>query len=518
MEVATHDRPLRFLFVADADLDAEPIARELSRTGFAATWLRVDSQASLEVALRQENWDIIVSDWTLQRLDARTAYAALSETGLDVPFIIVSDAIGEEAAVEAMRAGVRDVLSKDRLARLGPAVERELLEAGRRLERRRIEEQLVVSDRMVSVGTLAAGVAHEINNPLATVLANLELATREATDLIREFGEHPRLMELRDELRDAREAAARVRVTVRDLKIFSRADDDSHAPIDLQRVLESSIRMAWNEVRHRARLVKDYQPAPSVEGNEARLGQVFLNLIVNAAQAIPEGSADRNEIRLSIRKGQGEVLVEVSDTGLGMPPEVLKRLFQAFFTTKPIGLGTGLGLSICQRIITSLGGRITVESEVGKGSIFRVHLPPAQTVAQAAANPQMPKSEPPPVRKGKVMTVDDEPSLLLAVARALSPQHEVIQAERARDALERIKTGERFDVILCDLMMPEMTGMDLHAELLRVAPEQALRMIFLTGGTFTVRARTFLDQVPNMRIEKPFDVSALRALVAERVR
>ena len=524
---AANARPLRFLLLDDTDGDAEPLLRELSRAGFAPSWRRAATLHDLQYALGEaargaEQFDVIFSDFTLTRLTARDAFAALEKSELDVPFILVSATISEEDAAEAMRSGMRDWVSTTRLARLGPAVERELRESERRAERRRIEEQLVVSDRMVSVGTLAAGVAHEINNPLATVLANLELATRETHELIRDFGDQPRLTELRDILRDAREAATRVRTTVRDLKILSRADDDSHGPIDLQRVLESSIRMSWNEVRHRARLVKDYRAISSVEGNEARLGQVFLNLIVNAAQAIPEGNAGRNEIRLATWQDGEEVIAEVRDSGAGMTPEVQKRLFSPFFTTKPIGVGTGLGLSICQRIIHSLGGRISVESEVGKGSAFRVHLPVAHTVAQAAqaaaSGPGFLRSEPPPARRGKILAVDDEPSILLAVARALSPHHDVLTEEHARDALGRVQAGERFDVLICDLMMPDMTGMELHAELLRVAPEQALRMIFLTGGAFTSRAREFLDQVPNVRIEKPFDVPGLRALIAERVR
>ncbi len=175
------------------------------------------------------------------------------------------------------------------------------------------------------------------------------------------------------------------------------------------------------------------------------------------------------------------MVTEVRDTGEGMSAEVQKKLFSPFFTTKPIGIGTGLGLSICQRIVTSLDGRITVESEEGKGSVFRVHLPRAQAVAQPSLPPSV-RSEPPPSRRAAVLAIDDEPSLLLAVARALSREHDVTQLVRARDAVQRIQGGQRYDVIICDLMMPEMTGMELHAELLRIAPDQAQRMIFLTAA------------------------------------
>ena len=281
-----------------------------------------------------------------------------------------------------------------------------------------------------------------------------------------------------------------MRLIVRDLKIFSRSDEDKTGAVDVRRVIESSLRMAWNEIRHRARLVKDYGDVPPVEGNEGRLGQVFLNLIVNAAQAMPEGRADKNEIRVITKQDDhGRVVVEVRDTGSGIPESVISRIFDPFFTTKPIGVGTGLGLAICHRIVTALGGELTVESQVGKGSVFRTILPVAKGDAAEVSH------QPAALvvgRRGRILVVDDEPMLGTAVRRMLSAEHEVLAVTSARDAIERVFKGERFDIILCDLMMPEVTGMDLHAELVRFAPEQAEKMVFMTGGAFTSRSSRVL--------------------------
>jgi CheY-like chemotaxis protein/two-component sensor histidine kinase len=373
----------------------------------------------------------------------------------------------------------------------------------------------MVSDRMASVGTLAAGVAHEINNPLAAVLANIDLATREVSARA-EGGAALDVPELLDELLQAREAARRVRQIVRDLRIFSRSEVDATGPVDLTAILESTLRMAWNEIRHRARLVKDFEVVPAVEGNESRLGQVFLNLIVNAAQAIPEGRAESNQIR--VRLGQtetGQIEVAITDTGPGIPPEVQQRLFTPFFTTKPPGVGTGLGLSICHKIISSIGGSIEVDTEVGRGTTFRVLLRPALVDPKASeAPPPQPSAS---TRRGHILVVDDEAMILSAIKRILAPDHEVSTFRNGQQALEKIRGGERYDVILCDLMMPEITGMDFYAEVAKLSAEQAKATIFLTGGAFTARARSFLDEVKNERIEKPFDAANLRAIVNEHI-
>ncbi|NVJ14807.1 GAF domain-containing protein [Myxococcus sp. AM010] len=253
-------------------------------------------------------------------------------------------------------------------------------------DRKAMQAQLVVSDRLAAVGTLAAGVAHEINNPLAFVLSNLSFLAGELHALARELPPG-RMGELEEVLREATDGAHRVRQIVRDLRTFSRGDDEVATAVNVKAVLESAITLARSELKLRARLVRDYREVPLVEGNEGRFGQVFLNLLINAAQAIPLGHSERHEVRLSLRTAGDRVVIEVRDTGVGMPPEVRARIFDPFFTTKPVGEGTGLGLSICHGIVTGFGGDISVESEEGRGSIFRVSLPVAQRAKEPVAPP-----------------------------------------------------------------------------------------------------------------------------------
>lgn len=376
-------------------------------------------------------------------------------------------------------------------------------------EKRAIQSRLVIADRMASVGMLAAGVAHEINNPLAYVIANLELIAEEirppGDDLQREPSR-----DLETMVAQARQGAERVRKIVRDLKTFSRADQDSPKALDVGKVIDQAIDLAFNEIRHRARLVREFQSAPLVEADEARLCQVFVILLMNAAQAIPEGHSDTNEVRVRTGTDQnGQVFVDVCDSGSGISADLLDRIFDPFFTTKPIGQGTGLGLSICHGIVTKLGGEITVKSVVGRGSTFRVVLPPTQVVSIPSARPA---SKSPAAAKGRVLVVDDDAALGAAISRILRC-HDVRIVSSGADALDLIAKGEIYDAILCDLMMPGMTGMDLHRELVSVAPEYAHRMVFMTGGAFSPGAKEFVDHVADETVDKPFDARALRSVV-----
>jgi PAS domain S-box-containing protein len=395
-------------------------------------------------------------------------------------------------------------------------------------ERARLEKavrdrdaHVVQSDRLASLGTLAAGVAHEINNPLTYVITNVGYVTERLAALANDLSGRKsegktmsRLDEIREALAEAQEGAQRVRQIVRDLRTYSRGEDEKEKVVDIWRVLDWSVNMTMNEIRHRARLVKDLGPVPGVLGTETRLGQVFINLLVNAAQAMAAGSTADNEIRISTMTDEdGRAVVCISDTGPGIAPDVLDHIFEPFFTTKPTGVGLGLGLFVCHGLIKGMGGTLAAESPPGAGATFVVTLPPA-TPTQALAGAAAPKRAAKP-RRARVLAVDDEPQVLRSIQRALGA-HEVVVADCGRDALTRLATDQAFDVILCDLMMGDMTGMDLHGELGRLSEELPGRIVFMTGGVFTDGARDFLAGVPNTCIEKPFDLEALRAMVASR--
>jgi signal transduction histidine kinase len=508
-------QPLRVLIVEDDERDAALVLHELRRCDYEVTYERVETPEAMTAALEKQPWDVVLSDFTMPRFSAPAALSLVKERALDLPFIIVSGTIGEETAVTSLRAGAHDFLVKGALARLVPAIERERREAGIRAERNKMREQLLISERMASVGMLAAGVAHEINNPLAILTANLELAGEQLAGLLsQENAPGPAIAPaaVNQLLQDAQEAAERIRLIVRDLGSLSRSnDEEQHVSVELHRVLDSSLRMASNEIRHRAQLVRSYGEVPLVKGSEAKLGQVFINLIVNAAHAIPEGRAATNEIKIVTRTDEaGCAVVEVHDTGSGIPPSILPRIFDAFFTTKAVITGTGLGLAICHRIVTAYGGRISVESQVGRGSIFRTVFPPAHG---KAAEAKIIASEVAPGRRGRILVVDDERMLGITIQRALADEHEVVAVTAATEALELLKGGAQFDLILCDLMMPEMSGMDLYAQLRKLVPDQTSKFVFMTGGAFTSDASSFLAQISNPSIEKPIRASKLRSLV-----
>jgi len=384
-------------------------------------------------------------------------------------------------------------------------------------ERRRMLARLQIADRMASIGTLAAGVAHEINNPLAYVLGNVDFSLQQLEAL----GASPEARAPDDvreavracigALRDAESGTLRMRDIVRDVMLFSRAEEDVRKPVDLGHALRAALSLADNEIRHRARVALHVDDVPPVQANESRLSQVFLNLLVNAAQAIPEGHADRNEIAVTVRRREAGVVVEVRDTGSGILPEHRPRLFDPFFTTKPVGIGTGLGLAICHGIVTALGGEIEVESEVGKGSTFRVILPASAEAVRSEIALRGPLRA---SRRGRVLVVDDEPIFCRMAARTLGIEHEVVTLTDSSEALRRLRAGERFDVVVADLAMPVLTGMELHAEMARVDPGLAERMLFVTGGVFTPLGAEFVSRHPDRVLEKPLSAAALRSAIA----
>jgi PAS domain S-box-containing protein len=377
-------------------------------------------------------------------------------------------------------------------------------------ERKEMEQRLALAERMALVGRLASGVGHEINNPLAYMLGSIELAGADLAALSADTPAHERIVRLERHLATIREGAERVRDIVRDLKSLSIASDDRLGPVDVERTLDMAAATAAHEIRVRARLVKKYGAVPLALANEGRLAQVFVNLLVNAAQAIPEGAASDNEIRIVTREEEGRIVAEIHDTGTGIAPEDLPRVFEPFFTTKPKGVGTGLGLSISHTIMSALGGTIAAE-RVARGALFRVTLPTSyESPAPAPPSASRATSD----RRVQILLVDDEPSVVRVLAELLAP-HNVTIAHSGRQAIARLTADASFDVVLCDLQMNDGTGVDVYEYLCRRAPHLARRLIFTTGGAFTVGAREFLRRCPQPVIEKPFDTARLTALVNE---
>lgn len=365
-----------------------------------------------------------------------------------------------------------------------------------------------------AVEALASGVAHEINNPLAFVLANLSFALDQLQALADEVEDPARrdvFVEIREALLDAVQGGERVKGIVKTLTTYSEKAADVMEPVNLRVVLMAALDLTRRRIQQRARLITDLLDVGEIEGNAGQLLQVFVGLLLNSAQATPEGAAEANVVRVSLQELDGGALVTVSDTGEGITPELRDRIFEPFVSTRSVQNQSGLGLSMCHGVVTGHGGRIHVESEPGHGATFRVWLPRTQ-----ADSVEPVTSAGPP--RGRVLVIDDEALVARAVARTLGKEHEVEFADGGREGLARLTaTPGTYDVILCDLIMPDLSGMDLYRELLSQAPGEVSKIIFLTGGAGTPRVRSFLQTVGNQRLEKPFDPKTLRELIRSAV-
>jgi PAS domain S-box-containing protein len=364
-------------------------------------------------------------------------------------------------------------------------------------ERTRLRAQLVHADRLASLGRMAAGVAHEINNPLAFVTLAIDLLSRRAL---------PTDAALVDEVKGG---LARIASIVRDLRFFGRDDDDPAGPVDLAAAIDSAEHLVAHELRPRGTLVKEYGELPPVLGVTRHIEQVFVNLFLNAAHALDEKGDGHVVVRAVVTPEK--VVVSVIDDGCGIPKEILDAIFEPFFTTRSVGGGTGLGLSISRDMVVRSGGDLAARSTVGEGTTMEVTLPRAGAAHVAAPSP--PRA-PPIVTEAsapalRVLIVDDEPLIVRALGAMLADRATVVGETSAELALERIATEPPFDAILCDVMMPGMTGVDLHERVARDKPGMEARFVFVTGGTYTARARDYLAKIPNARLAKPFDVARI---------
>jgi len=403
------------------------------------------------------------------------------------------------------------------LAHNNTRIEREAIGAATAAERKRVEAQQVNrlqrSEQMALVGRLAVGVAHEVNNPLAYIGANIDFtAKRLGKDDDRKWSEEI------EALRDASDGVHRIADIVNQLNAHGRQDEESVRPIRLRDSLELTLQILRNQLRHRARIYRQYTDHPVVQADPGRLTQVFLNVLVNASQALPIGKRTEHEIRIELRCEGRDAVVEITDTGRGIDPELLERVTEPFFTTHDIGQGVGLGLSISDAIVRAYGGTLLLSSQLGRGTCVRIRLPLSEgepvTLREDDDLPPpavaSPPSSPPELR---LLLIDDDATVRRGLSRVLPGN--LVQAGHVHEAFEAIDDDPAFDAIICDVMMPDLSGIDFYRELSQRYPELTSRVLFLTGGVFEPSAREFIDEHDIPVLTKPVSRQDLMAAVEE---
>jgi signal transduction histidine kinase len=370
------------------------------------------------------------------------------------------------------------------------------------------QEALTRADRLAALGQLAAGVGHEINNPLTYVMTNL----RELVERLPNAEDSSERIQLAGLASEALDGTERIRRVVGDLRLLTRSGENEQLELlDVHHVLGDALKLTEHVLRHRARVHEDYGDIPRVKAEAQRLAQVFVNLLVNAAQAIPDTSTDRGTITVRTRRSStGRAVVEIIDNGQGISPQHLRRIFEPYFTTKIHGEGTGLGLFVSLGIVRSFGGELEVESELGMGTTMRVSLPASEFVEVFDPSPSQMLALVP--RRAKILVIDDEPVVARAMRRML-PGHDVSIALDATHALQAFENGGLMDVIICDLMMPDISGVDLYVRACDRWPELKPRFLFMTGGAVTPKAQELLEQADVRCLHKPVRNEELMAMV-----
>ena len=397
----------------------------------------------------------------------------------------------------------------------------------------------VSEDRLRAVGRLAAGLAHEVNNPLTFVLANLEslreshqairrfihllrvdLSTREAVtpqsfeQLAREANLQEVIDDAADMLTDCYKGMHRIQDIARSLGTFSRADDDHAEMIDLTRIVDDACAMVFNQIRYRARLVKRFEPIPLVAAYPGRIAQALVNLLTNAAEAIEGGAYEKHRIVVSTRLDGEHVVIGVRDTGAGIGEEHRDRIFTAGFTTKAGEGGMGLGLASCRRVAEEHGGRLDVHHLHEGGTRFELIIP-VETGFEVTEtrHDSRPVSEA-PLTRSRLLIVDDDAMVLSALRRRLRRRYDVVTALGGVEALALLAADPEFDSIVCDLMMPRVDGKSFYDAIVAENPNLAERIVFMSGGAFTPRLRKFAASVRNPVLQKPVSREELEAMLS----
>ena len=504
---------LRLLLIEDQENDSLLLLRELDRLGYDVESVRVDTPGLVKEALGRE-WDLIISDYNLPGFDALDALEMCRARGIELPFIIVSGSISEEEAVESMRRGADDFITKARLARLGPAIERGLREFEARAARRAAEARLRQAQKMEAVGQLAGGVAHDFNNLLGVIQGYGELLMKRLPE-----GD-PNARRLEQILL----AAGRGADLTRQLLAFSRQQPLEARTLDLNAMVRAIEPLLRRLVTEDIVLVTSLEPSLyRVKGDPSQIDQVLMNLVINARDAMGAGG------RLTIETANVELdaayevdhpdapagsyaMLAVSDVGHGMDEETMARAFEPFFTTKEPGQGTGLGLATVYGIVRQSGGHVAVYSEPGHGATFKVYLPRTDQPAAEAA----PVAPPGPVRGSEtVVVIEDEPALRSAVHDMLQEGgYAVVDGETPEASLDAAAAHPGpVHLVLSDLVMPRISGADAVAFVKRRHPQ--VRALYMSGYANAAAGHHSGLPEGHAFLQKPFSLEILLRKVRE---
>lgn len=506
--------PLQLLQLEDNPLDAELILAMLTEGGIPCEARRVDRRESFVSALKEGSFDLILADYSLPGFDGITALSLARQLRPDLPFIFVSGTLGEELAIEAMHQGATDYILKQRLGRLVPSLQRAIRELQERQERARVEEalrqsekQLRQAQKMEAVGRLAGGLAHDFNNLLTVIMGHAQVLINEMTT------EH----HFRSKVEEMQKAGERAATLIRQLLTFSRKQPSTPKVLSVNPLITNFETMMRRLIGEHLELTLKLAPQDlRITADPAQIEQILMNLVVNARDAMPRGgkvTIDTSLIELTRAPmhhvqppAPGPFIrLSVSDTGSGMPADVLAHIFEPFFTTKEEGKGTGLGLSTVFGIVTQNGGGIDVTSRVGQGTRFDVYFPSAQSQADLTATPDTARASS-QGRETILLVEDDAPVRDLVRDELKKLGYRVLESKNGLEAcLVATQRAGHFHLLLTDVVMPGMNGTELAQHLRIIKPD--LKILFISGYADDIGVGA-MDQLSDY-LQKPFTPEAL---------
>ncbi|PYO03445.1 MAG: hypothetical protein DMD91_01195 [Candidatus Rokuibacteriota bacterium] len=509
----------RILIVDDEVANVRLLERLLVRAGYTTLRSTTDSRQVLPLYAEFQP-DLILLDILMPEPDGFRVMEALKPLVADgtfLPVLALTADITRETRRRALTAGAKDFLTKpfdatEVLLRIQNLLETRFLYLELRTHNERLEtevrertQKLVQSEKLATMGSLLAGVAHELNNPLAVVLGRAAL-------LSRKLAGSPLAVDVQ-KLADAGERCGRI---VKNFLALARQRPPERAEAQLNQIVQEAVELVAYPLRVDTVDVRQelMHPLPPLWADPHQLHQVVVNLLTNAHQAMRQTPPPR-QVTLTTRydPARGRVSLHIADSGPGIPPEIQAQIFEPFFTTKPPGEGTGLGLAICRGIVESHGGSMRVESAPGQGAVFVIDLPVEGT---RETRPEAASASTKPLIRGKTILVVDDEAEVAEILRELLSQdgHSVDTASDGAVALEKIRT-RTYDVILSDSRMPGLDGRGLFRELERRHPELLPRMVLVTGDVLTLETQQFLRRTPVLTLYKPFDDEGVRRVVQQ---